>query len=70
MNIPLFCCCWGFCLFVVVFCAYSGEIIDMFSDLRKKSEREREKPFNVGFLADTVQGRSFKLCMIITFLWI
>ena len=56
------CVCLLVCLFY--FCTFSREIIDAFSDLRKKKKND------VGFLADTVQGKSFKLCVIITLIGI
>ena len=37
--------------------------MDVFSDLKTTTT----KTFNIGLLADIVYGRSFKLCMIITF---
>ena len=45
----------------LTFCTYAKEIIVMFPDLTKTV---------VDFFMDAVQGRFFKLCIIITSLWV
>ena len=47
-------------LFIHLFCTCSREITDIFSCLNKE--------FKIGFFSDTIESRSFKLCMIITVL--
>ena len=44
------------------FCTYSIEVIDIFPCLKKI--------FNVSFFFDSIKARSFKLCIIITLLWL
>ena len=54
MNIPQF----------FHFCTYSREVIDIYLRLKKADT------FNVGFFLDTIKVMSFKVCMIITLLWV